>query len=130
MELNVTHMVEDADNMSALSGSRAEWGEGSSRFTWDNSKAYGREHPLLTTDDQREAARRHFAEYGAWTREEIAAWSEDELQGLTCQDVAAAIREMEIADTYEEYQALCERGTCSGRVYRGDDGQWYFYLGI
>jgi hypothetical protein len=130
MELDVTHMVEDADEMPNLSGSRAELGDDASKITWGNSKAYAHKHPLLKTDEEREAAREHFAEYGAWTRDEIAAWSEEHLQGITCQDVAAAIREMEIADTYEEYEALCERGTCSGRLYRGDDGRWYFNLGI
>jgi hypothetical protein len=78
----------------------------------------------------RDAARAHFREYGAWSEEEIAAWSEVDLQAITCQDVAAAIREMEVADDYEDYQRLCEAGTCSGRLYKGDDGQWYFYLGI
>jgi hypothetical protein len=129
MELNVTHMVEDADVMPELSGSAAELGNNAAQITWANSKAYGKDYPLLTTDDQRDAAREHFAEYGAWSREEIAAWSEEHLQGIVCQDVAAAIREMEHTDTYEEYAAGCERGTYSGRLYRGDDGLWYFYLG-
>lgn len=129
MEIDVTRMVEDADEMPMLSGSIAELGQNAGQFTWSNSVEYGKDQPLLKTDDARDAARAHFAEYGAWSREEIAAWSDEELQGITCQDVAAAIREMEIADTYEEYVALCERGTCSGRLYKGDNGRWYFYLG-
>ena len=130
MELDVTHMVEDADNMIELSGSVMEHGKGAGQITWRNSLDYGKTQPLLKTDEARDAARAHFAEYGAWSQEEIAAWSEDELQAVTCQDVAASIREMEVADSYEEYQALCERGTCSGRLGKGDDGRWYFYLGL
>lgn len=130
MEIDVTHMIEAQDDMPMLSGSIAELGANASKITWDNSVAFGKEQPLLKTDEERDAARAHFKEYGAWSDEEIAAWSEDELQGITCQDVAAAIREMDVADTYEEYQALCERGTCSGRLYKGDDGRWYFYLGM
>lgn len=129
MEIDVTHMVEDADEMPMLSGSIAELGTGAGPRTWKNSVVYGQAHPLLKTDDERNAARDHFRGYGAWTCEQIDAWSEDELQGIVCQDVAAAIREMEVADSYEDYQALCERGTCSGRLYRGDNGRWYFYLG-
>ncbi|MEY9506922.1 hypothetical protein ABIE87_006480 [Bradyrhizobium diazoefficiens] len=129
-ELNVTHMVEEADSMFQLSGSRMEHGQDAGQITWNNSKAYGTDRPLLTTDEMRDAARAHFREYGAWSEEEIAAWSEEDLQAITCQDVAAAIREMEVADDYEDYQRLCEAGTCSGRLYKGDDGQWYFYLGI
>jgi hypothetical protein len=130
MEIDVTHMVEDAGSMIDLSGSRMEHGADAGRITWNNSKAYGTEHPLLTSGEMRDAARFHFREYGAWSKEEIAAWPEDDLQAITCQDVAAEIREMEIADGYADYQRLCEEGTLSGRLYRGDDGRWYFYLGM
>lgn len=85
---------------------------------------------MLKTDEERDAARAHMREYGAWDAEEIAAWSEDELQGIIVQDVASAIREMEVAGgDYAEYERLCEEGTCSGRLSRGDNGRWYFYLG-
>lgn len=127
MEIDVTHMVEDADEMPKLSGSVAELGQDAGHFTWRNSCDYGEEHPLLTTDDQRDAARKHFREYGAWSEEVIAAWSERELQGIMCQDVAAAIREQEAYDSYEEF---CKAHDGGGRVYPGDDGRWYFYLGI
>jgi hypothetical protein len=130
MEIEVTHMIEDADSMVELSGSRMEHGQDAGRITWNNSKAYGAERPLLLNDAMRDAARAHFREYGAWSEEEIAAWSEEHLQAIMCQDVAAAIREMEVADDYEDYQKLCEAGTCSGRLYKGDDGRWYFYLGM
>lgn len=131
MELDVTHMIEDADSMVELSGSRVEHGQDAGRITWDNSKEYGRNKPLLTTDEMRDAARAHFREYGAWSEDEIAAWSEDDLQAIMCQDVAAAIREMEIAEgDYNEYQRLCEDGTCSSRLSRNDDGTWYYYLGL
>jgi hypothetical protein len=130
MEIDVTHMIEDADSMFELSGSRMEHGQDAGRITWNNSKVYGAEHPLLKNDEERDAARAHFREYGAWSADEIAAWSEEDLQAVTCQDVAAAVREMEVADDYEDYVRLCERGTCSGRLSKGDDGRWYFYLGM
>jgi hypothetical protein len=130
MEIEVTHMVDDADTMPNLSGSIAELGQGAGKITWNNSKEYGAERPLLTTDEMRDAARAHFREYGAWSEEEISAWSEADLQAITCQDVAAAIREMEVAEDDADYQRLCEEGTCSGRLYKGDDGRWYFYLGM
>jgi hypothetical protein len=130
MELDVTHMVEDAGNMIELSGSRVEHGQDAGRITWNNSKAYGAEYPLLATNEMRDAARKHFAEYGAWSEEEIAGWSEEDLQAITCQDVASAICEMELADgDHAEYQRLCEAGTLSGRLYKGDDDHWYYYLG-
>jgi hypothetical protein len=130
MELDVTHMVEDVDSMVELSGSVMEHGRDASRITWSNAKEYGKDRPLLTTDEARTAARAHFREYGAWSEDEIAAWSEEELQAIMCQDVAAAIREMELAEDYMDYVALCEEGTLSGCLYKGDDGRWYFYLGM
>lgn len=129
MEIDVTHMIDDADDMPMLSGSVAELGVAAGSMTWKNSVAYGQQRPLLTNDDERNAARHHFRSYGAWTQAQIDAWSEDELQGITCQDVAAAIREREGFDTDEEYQAAVECGRVSGRLYRGDDGRWFFYLG-
>lgn len=130
MELDVTHMVETADEMIELSGSCAEHGPDAGRITWNNSLAYGRDHPLLKTADERDAARAYFREYGAWSEEEIAAWSEEELQAIMVQDVAAAIREMESCNgDLEEYRRLCEKGTLSGRLSPEDDGRWYFYLG-
>jgi len=129
MELDVTHMVDDADQMPMLSGSRMEHGQDAGAITWNNSKAYGVDRPLLTDDAMRDAARAHFREYGAWDEDEIAAWSEEDLQAIMCQDVATAIREMEVAEDYADYQRLCEQGTCSGRLYKGDNDRWYFYLG-
>jgi hypothetical protein len=129
MEIDVTHMVADEDEMPGLSGSVAELGKDAGKITWNNSVAYAADRPLLTTNEMRAAARAHFREYGAWTQEEIAAWPDEHLQAITCQDVAAAIREMEVAEDYEGFQRLCEEGTCSGRLYKGDNDRWYFYLG-
>src|SRR5204863_3659886 len=66
MEIDVTHMVENADQMIELSGSRAEHGENASRITWDNSKAYAADQPLLTTDAARAAACHHFRGCDGW----------------------------------------------------------------
>jgi succinate dehydrogenase/fumarate reductase flavoprotein subunit len=129
MEIDVTHMVQDRDNMVELSGSRMEHGQDAGRITWNNSKAYAAEQPLLNSEEDCEEARTYFAGFGAWDEDEIAAWSEEDLQAIMCQDVAAAIREMELAKDYEDYERLCEAGTCSGRLYRNDDGRWYFYVG-
>ncbi len=76
MEIDVTHMVDDCDEMPMLSGSIAELGQGAGKLTWGNSVDYGCNHPLLKTHDEREEAREYFAGFGAWSREEIAATRE------------------------------------------------------
>lgn len=129
MELNVTHMIEAINDAPPLVGSIAQYGPDAAKMTWDNSKAFASAHPLLTTDEEREAARRHFKEYGAWSEEEIAAWSEEELQGITTQEVAHEVSEMEMFETDEEYQEAAKQGQVSGRLFKGDDGQWYCYFG-
>jgi hypothetical protein len=128
MEIDVTHMVDDDDEMPMLSGSQMELGRDAGKITWTNSLKYGQERPLLKTDDERDAARAHFSEYGAWSDEEIDAWSEEELQAMVCQEAANAIRERERYDSDEEF--LADEDHNSGRLYRGDDGRWYLYLGM
>lgn len=129
MELNVTHMVEALNDAPPLVGSIAQYGPNAAKMTWDNSKAFAAVHPLLTTDNERDAARAHFAEYGAWSREEIAGWSEAELQAIVCQEVAHEVSEMEMFDTPEEYSEASEEGAVSGRLYQGSDDQWWCYFG-
>lgn len=129
MELNVTHMMDAIEDSPPLVGSIAQYGQDAGPMTWRNSKAFGREHPLLSTDDERDAARGHFKGYGAWSEEEIAAWSEEELQGIVCQEVAHQISEMEHYETEEAYREASEAGQVSGRLYKDDDGQWYCYFG-
>lgn len=127
IELDVTHMVEDEDEMAMLSGSQAELGKDAGKITWQNSLAYANRHPLLKTDEERDAARRHLRSYGAWSEEEIAAWDEENLQAMIVQDAACAIRERERYDDDEAFAA--DENNTSGRLYKSDDGRWYFYLG-
>lgn len=113
-EYEVTPIADE--ELHILSGSRAELGDNAGPYTWNNclevadrlGDAIG-----LDYDD----ARDHFAEYGAWEREEIDAWSERELQALVIQEVAADLREL-------------ERGEESGRVFVADDGKVWIYLGV
>jgi hypothetical protein len=129
MELDVTHMVNDADNMPMLSGSRAELGQDAGAITWNNSKAYAAENLLLTDDTARQQARDFFKGFGAWSEEEIAAWTDLDLEALVCQFIAGDIREMEGYETETEYREASEQGQVSGHLYTGDNGRWYFYLG-
>lgn len=129
MEIDVTHMIEDADDMPTLSGSVAELGKDAGKITWANSLEYAKAHPLLADDDARDEARGYFKGFGAWSKEEIAAWSDAELEALVSQYIAGSIREMEAFDTDDEYAEASREGRVSGCLYKGDNGRWYFYLG-
>lgn len=129
MELDVTHMLDDCDEMPFLSNSIAELGPDAGKITWDNSVEYAKRRPLLITEDDKFEARRWLRGFGAWDAEEIAAWSEDELNALVVQFIAGNIREMEHFDSEEEYFEAEREGHVSGGLSKGDDGRWYFYLG-
>lgn len=129
MELDVTHMVNGDDDMSLLSGSRAELGQDAGKITWGNSLEYAKDQPLLKTEEDREEARAWLKGFGAWDAEEIAVWSDTELNALVVQFIAGDIREMEGFDSEDEYRKASEKGQVSGRLGTSADGKWYFYLG-
>lgn len=134
MELNITKIM--LNDCLRFSGSRMELGENAARITWDNCKAESADFIELT-DAQIEESRDYFGEFGAWDDEERAAWTRDEVRALVFQFIAGDIREAEAVamddDTGEidagKYETENEAGQVSGRIYKADDGQWYFYLG-
>ncbi len=42
MEIDITHMMEDSDDMPMLSGSVCELGDNAGRMTWNNSVKYAK----------------------------------------------------------------------------------------
>jgi hypothetical protein len=131
LELDITHMVEeDGDEMPLLSGSVAELGPNARTLTWDNSKRYAEAHPLLKTPEQIQEAKDYLKRFGAWSGEEIAGWSDAEVQAMVVQHIAARIREMEHFDTYEAFKKAAQQGSVSGEIYKGDDGRWYALLSL
>ena len=129
MEINVTQYVNEVDcsdfSNSIFNSGLTRIGE----ITWRNAMQHvaGGE---LVTDDQQADLREWISEFGAWSDEDIEAMSDQETNALLLQFVAGDIREMkDHYDTPEEYQQASEDGQASGRLYRGDDDQWYFHVG-
>ena len=116
-----------------LSHSRAEGGDNAGRNTWHASKEQAKETPLLDTEEKLEAMRDFARSSGGWTREEIAAWSAEEINALFLQWVAGDVREAG-ADSLEEiewqeYESQASKGRISSNLSKGEDGRIYFYLG-
>jgi hypothetical protein len=132
VEINITKFFDEAEPFE-YSASMFERGANAGPETWASAleAATTREWPLLNHESEYEALRDWFAEFGAWEEEEIAAWSNAEIEALLIQLISGDIREMEslCGDDWEEYERLSEAGTCGGRMYRGDNGQIYFYVG-
>jgi len=131
MELNITKFFHEAAPMD-YSASVAEIGADAGRATWQAACDDAKDFPLLTTDEQREAFRAHVKGFGAWSADEIGAWSDTELNALCIQMIAGDIRETgmntDVFD-WQEYEAQAHAGMIAGRMFRGDDGEVYFYIG-
>ena len=134
-EINITQIVNEAEH-GIYSGSAFELGDNAGRFTWNNCL---RDFDiwLELTDDEISDARDHFAEHEV-RREEIDAWSRDEVAAMLFQEINASIRELEeFVDDDGEYdlpaifEAL-ELGRISGRISftEGDEPEWFYYIGF
>lgn len=116
-----------------LSHSCAEGGDNAGRNTWNASKAQADKTPLLDTEEKLEAMRDFARSSGGWTREEVEAWSADEINALFLQWIAGDVREAG-ADSLEEidwneYEEQASEGRISSNLSHGEDGRIHFYLG-
>lgn len=126
-------------NISILAGtdafpyahSQAEGGPDAGNNSWKNAMSGPR--PLLQTPEEFAEARDWFADFGAWSRSAINGWSRREVQALLLQFIAGDIREagarkLEDID-WPEYEANGRAGLNTGRLFRGDNGQFFFTIG-
>lgn len=135
MEIDVTCLVNDADP-AEISASIAERGQNAAKETWEFAKAYAATERLLTTTEQQGTAREFFKGFGAWEDDEIAGWSDVELDALVLQFAAGDLRELQrlapgegLGDIdWTEAEKLSEEGTCGGRLFVADD-KLYIYIG-
>lgn len=135
MELNITNLLAEDSAFCPfdLSNNRATLGDDAARLTWRASVECAEEITLLDTDEKREAFRDFVRESGGWTDEEIAAWSDTELNALCLQWIAGDIREAfndaDPADwDWPDYQKRAEAGRISGRLFRSGE-EVFFYIG-
>ena len=132
MNINITSFFESADAFE-FSASVMERGKNAGPETWQNAKDEGERSPLLTTPEEIEALRSYVKEFGAWSDDEIAAWSAVECNALFIQLVSGDMREAGLDnepsdEDWRAYEERAERGNCSGSIYRGDDGAIYYCL--
>jgi hypothetical protein len=128
MEIDITPYMTQYD-CRQYANSVAESGmQNIGRITWDNAMRHvSADH--IVTGDQLEHTRDWLAEFGAWSEEELAEMSDQEINALLIQFIAGDVREIEAYDDWEDYEQAADDGQVSGRIYRGDDGKFYFYVG-
>jgi hypothetical protein len=133
LEVDVTRLTGELDP-SDLSASQAERGRNAGPETWRNSVDAAKAKRVLRPNE-RQQARDYFAEFGAWTSEEIAAWKAAELDALVLQYAAGDLRELQSLAPgdgvggidWKEAQELSKRGTCAGNLFP-DNGRLYISL--
>ena len=91
--VDVTRLVSDVDPFD-LSASIAERGKNAGRETWNNAKAEASAAPVLAAHERAEA-QMYFAGFGAWDEDEIAAWTDADLDALVLQYAAGDLRELQ-----------------------------------
>lgn len=121
--VDVTRLINDVDPFE-LSRSVAEAGKDAGPTSWRNATTEATARPVLAPEE-REAVRDYFKGYGAWEAEEIAAWSNEELDALVLQEAAHRLREVQdlcpgdgLANVdWEEAERLAGQGTVSGSLW-------------
>lgn len=135
MEIDVTRFFNDADPYD-FSASMAERGNNAGPETWANAVREGTDAPLLTTEDELAALRDYAKRFGAWSEDEVAAWSDAECNALFIQFISGDMREIEalcMKDDgevdWDQYEAMASEGQISSNLFQGIDGHIYYYLG-
>jgi hypothetical protein len=129
-QINITRFFNEAAPMD-YSASCAEIGQNAGTDTWNAAKEDAPYWNMLDDDDKRDAFRFWVKSSGAWDDDEIAAWSDVELNALFVQWVSGDIREgfeWDCEDIWANYQELAERGTVSSNIWKDDDGEIFFSL--
>jgi hypothetical protein len=128
MEINITQLAD----MGAfdLSHSMMEGGENAGANTWEASKRQAERTPILDTPEKLDAFRGWVRDHGAWTAEEIAAWTPQEANALFLQWIAGDVRELG-ADTlggidWDEAAELQDAGQAPSNIWRDHDGEIFF----
>lgn len=128
MEIDITDFFNQCAPMD-YSASRAEIGDSAGAMTWRAAMDDSEDHPLIATDDEREEFRAHIKGFGAWDSNEIAAMSHQELNALMIQMVAGDMRECGLDVEEPDWVAYEENCTAASRIFLGDDGRVYYYIG-
>jgi hypothetical protein len=130
MEIDITQFFADADPFE-FSASRAERGQNAGPETWANALEEAKGAPMLKTEDELAAFRSYVEDFGAWSTEEIVAWSPTECNALFVQMVSGDIREADLDQEKPDwiaYETGVAAGRYAGNLFVGDDDHIYYSL--
>jgi hypothetical protein len=131
MEINITRFFKTEAPMD-YSASVAEIGRDAARDTWkaatENAPDYA---DLLDTEEKREAFKDQMRDAGFSEAGEMDDWTHEALTGLFMQLISGDMREagLDGDSTNEDWARYEADDSCAHAIYRGDDGEVYYYLG-
>lgn len=131
MEIDVTHLVYERDTYAFCNSIARSGLSNIGQVTWRNALEEARSEPLLTEPDQIAEAKDYFKEFGAWDKDEIAAWTDDDVNALLVQEVSHNIQELDdfIDDDgeidWKAYHEDAERGQVSGMLWADDENVYF-----
>jgi GH18 family chitinase len=133
MEIKITSFVNSCAPRD-YSASRAEIGDDAGRVTWEAALEDSADNlDLLDSADKVEAFQAFVISSGGWSEAEVTAWNHQELTALFIQWISGDLREMGIDDTsdidWEDVESGQHSGSYPGNIFRGTDGEIYFYAG-
>lgn len=129
MEIDITGFFKSAETWK-FSGSIATHGPDAGPRTWNAAKQEASREPLLKTEAEMNAMRHWAYDTGAWEREEIAAWSAEDVNALFIQLISGDMRETGLdaidfddAEAWAKYEKWCENQ--SGSLYKNGERVYY-----
>jgi hypothetical protein len=131
MEINITKFYNEAFPKD-YSASVMEIGNNAGKETWQAANDDSEDYMMLDNTDKLDAMREHIKLFGAWDDREICEMSDMGLNALLIQMISGDIRESclnEDRNDWVGYQEESEAGQTSGRMFVGNLGEVYYYVG-
>ena len=125
--VNITSFIAEGC-MRDYSASAAELGPNAGQYTWQACTENAPEWQFIPAD-QLDYFREWFSHCGAWSRKEIAAMPDAELQALCLQWIAGDARECGLDKPAPDWASIREdqeSGRIPSSIYRDDDGSIYW----
>lgn len=125
--VNITRFLSE-ECMRDYSASQAELGPNAGRYTWEACTENAPEWNFIPAESL-DYFREWLAQWGAWSRKEIAAMPDAELQALCLQWIAGDARECGLDKPAPDWASIREdqeNGRIPSSIYRGDDGATYW----
>jgi hypothetical protein len=132
MELDITRFFNEAAPKD-YSASRAELGDKAGEITWGHAMEDSHVYQILDDEEKREAFRAFVKSSGGWDKDEVLAFTNQELEALLIQWISGDMREANIGPAstdadWARYEQAAERGTVSSRIFRSGTSI-YFDIG-